>query len=509
MSKLLLIGIDSLDPKLLMRFSADLPNLSWLRRVSPEVRMRSIFPVDSIPAWISIYTGVTPAKHGLLYSFDVFDTSWKSILGAGSDTFRDRTLWDYAGKAGKRVCVLFPMMTFPPWPVNGIMVGRAVKERALPGRPAWMVERELRTYPPEVAEQCDLPPFLPGLAGKPPGFKKLGDFAEYAQECTYRDAQLALKMSQRYEWDIFFFMLWWADILQHFFWRYFDETDPTYPGPTPYKDVILEHYRLLDRIVGEFLSAHPGVRTVVLSDHGHGIRPPKTVNINEVLRRKGLLVTRGKASNPVPAVMERSKRVLLDITHRLELDYWLVKLAKTRVFSRWSKDIYMSTANIDMERTLAYLSSFAGPKSYAHGGIEVKKENLGDIEYNELLDSIISDLSELRHPDTGEKLVDWICRREELYHGPLLNLYPDIVFELKEGYGVNWSLHTPLIGTAYEHNLSSGGHKKDAVFLVSKSDDVECLRQDATLMDVAPTVLELLGVRGDFEFDGKSIFRKL
>jgi predicted AlkP superfamily phosphohydrolase/phosphomutase len=101
--------------------------------------------------------------------------------------------------------------------------------------------------------------------------------------------------------------------------------------------------------------------------------------------------------------------------------------------------------------------------------------------------------------------MDWVCRREDLYSGPHISQFPDIVFELEDGYGVYWGIHTPLVGTAYEHNLASGGHKKDAVFLLSGTDRHPRSRE-MTLMDVAPTILDLLGMKEDFGFDGHSIF---
>ncbi|NIM04519.1 MAG: hypothetical protein GTN65_02620, partial [Armatimonadetes bacterium] len=96
-------------------------------------------------------------------------------------------------------------------------------------------------------------------------------------------------------------------------------------------------------------------------------------------------------------------------------------------------------------------------------------------------------------------------RREELYSGPCISQFPDIVFQLKDGYGVYWGIHTPLFGKAYEHNLASGGHKKEAVFLVSGTNRSP-VRNEMTLMDVAPTILDLLDANGELELDGGSIF---
>jgi predicted AlkP superfamily phosphohydrolase/phosphomutase len=125
--------------------------------------------------------------------------------------------------------------------------------------------------------------------------------------------------------------------------------------------------------------------------------------------------------------------------------------------------------------------------------------------YEQVRSRVIDILSELEDPGTGNPLVEWVCKREELYSGSHIDLYPDVLFELKDGYGVYWGIHTPLIGTAYEHNLASGGHKKDAIFLVSNANR-ELLRENITLMDIAPTILDVLGISGSFHFDGRSIF---
>ncbi len=488
----LVIGIDSLDPHLLVKFADDLPHLSRLRGESPPVRLRSIFPPDSIPAWISIFTGMNPAEHGLVYVFDVFQSQWQDILGMDTAVFRGKTFWDRAGAAGKKVCVLFPLGAFPPWPVNGLMVSRSTDYTAVAGEPEWVVERQVQAYPAEAHAALDIPLSLRGVSGSPPMRNDLGVYAELAQAALLEEAGLGLRLCQQVEWDLFFVTLSWLDIIQHLFWRYMDEEDPTHPGPNPHQDIIRATYRLLDRIVGDFLAANPGAAVIVLSDHGHGMRPPKTVNVNEFLRRKGYLVSRGHALNPWPFVVERLKNGVLGIVHRLALDHFLLRLTKKQVLSSISKSVYMSSASIDFGNSRAYLSSFAGPKSYRHGGIEINRKALDGEDYEALRDALIEDLGQIRHPDTGEALVEWACRREDRYHGAHVSTcYPDIVFELRAGYGTYWGIHGGLVGRSHEHNLSSGGHAKEAVFLMSGTDNW-FVDREMELMDVAPMILNLL-----------------
>ncbi|HJX36993.1 MAG TPA: alkaline phosphatase family protein [Anaerolineae bacterium] len=505
MPKLMVIGIDSLEPTLLRRFEPDLPNFTRLRRQSPEIQLQCIFPPDSIPAWVSIHTGLNPAQHGLIHVFDVFETQWQDILSIDPSAFQGRTFWDYASNAGKRVLVLFPFVAFPPWEVNGLMVGRAMADRRRAGGSTWQTERELIPCPREAQQQYGLPPLLKEVSGKHPGKDNLAARTVEAHEEIREKARLGLELSARLEWDLFFIFFGSLDVVQHSLWRYMDESDPTYPGPNPLQNLIRETYKVFDDVIGQLMDQHPDATVVVLSDHGHGMRPTKTVNINELLRQMGLLAPKGHRLNPLPRAMEGLKRMVLDFVHERELDYWLLALGKASLVSSASKGLYMSTASIDMDRTVAYLSSFAGAKSYSHGGIEIRRDHLGDGEYEDLRDRLIEELTQKRSPDEDSPLMSWICKREDLYSGPHISQFPNIVFELEDGYGVYWGIHTPLVGTAYEHNLASGGHKKDAVFLLSGTDRHPRSRQ-TTLMDVAPTILDLLGVKDDLGFDGHSIF---
>lgn len=492
MNKVLVIGIDSLDPKLLDMFSDDLPTFSDLRRNSPSFQLKSIFPIDSIPAWASVFTGMNPANHGLIYSFDVFQSSWNEILKIDKSTYEGRTFWDHASSAGKRVCIIFPLAVYPAWEVKGVFLSRSLTGKIC----AW---------PETLANDLGLDNFEI-LSGKHPGKKKLGNYVERARSITDEEARVTRQILSTQDWDLAFTFFGYLDIIQHFFWRYFDSSDPTYPGPNLYEDTIRNFYKLLDRIVGDLIEEVGDTCVIVMSDHGHGMRPPKTVNINEVLRRKGYLNSKANLNNPAPYLIEWFKRTILDIVHFLELDNLMLRMSKMGVLASITKDVYLSTSTIDMDTTVAHLSSFVGPKSYPYGGIEVIETNFADdgITYEELRDEIIQTLMEMRDPSNDQLLMNWACRREDVYEGTYIEKYPDILFELKEGYGVYWGIHTPLIGTAYEHNLASGGHKKDAVFMIKRSLPLNLCRKDMELMDIAPTILSLMGVNIDVDFEGQA-----
>jgi arylsulfatase A-like enzyme len=81
---------------------------------------------------------------------------------------------------------------------------------------------------------------------------------------------------------------------------------------------------------------------------------------------------------------------------------------------------------------------------------------------------------------------------------------------LKEGYGAGWAIKVPTFSETAAHSFFPGTHRGDTpVFYMLNLGDKECVRENMTLMDIAPTILDILGIdwRG-FDFDGKSIFEK-
>lgn len=493
--KLIVIGIDSLEPTLLEKFAPDLPNLTALRASSPKIHLSSIFPPDSIPAWISIYTGLNPAEHGIVYVFDMFNSQWQEILGLDIGVFKEKTFWDKASKAGKKVCVIFPMLAYPPWLVNGVMVSRSTDYRRVDGQPEWVVEREIGVFPTEARAQFNIPRKMLGVSGSPPPRSELALNGKIAQQALRDEGELGLKICADCEWDLFFITFSWLDTIQHLYWRYMDEEDPTYPGPNPHEDIIRDAYKILDEYVGKFKRLYAGVDLLVFSDHGHGIRPPLTVNINEYLRRRGYIIGKGPAFDLFFRILEAAKGIVLQASHWLELDQVLLRLSKKRGLSTISKNLYLSKASIDFKRSKAYLSTFAGPKSYGHGGIDINKEALVRQDYESLRSELIKDIQQLTHPKTGTPLVDWVIRREDLYHGKhTVKCYPDIVFQLKEGFGTYWGIYGGLISSAHDHHLSSGGHKREAVFLLSSECATE-LEKDLNLIDLPKIISRLLNHR--------------
>lgn len=83
--RLLIVGLDGLDPKLAERFMAEgkLPNFSKLAAMGSYQRLGTTFPSVSPVAWSTFSTGVSPAKHNI---FDFLDRDLRTYLPLLSST---------------------------------------------------------------------------------------------------------------------------------------------------------------------------------------------------------------------------------------------------------------------------------------------------------------------------------------------------------------------------------------------------------------------------------------
>ena len=142
--RLILLGLDGLDPRLTERFLAEgkLPNLARLRRQGSYRRLRTTYPSLSPAAWSTFATGVSPARHNI---FDFLSRDVKSYLPELSSARvhaprrmlklgrlriplarpylelrrKSRSFWQLLGERGIGCTILRVPVTFPPEKFNG------------------------------------------------------------------------------------------------------------------------------------------------------------------------------------------------------------------------------------------------------------------------------------------------------------------------------------------------------------------------------------------------------
>ena len=464
MTKVVILGISGLDADLLRVYGPSLPDVRRLLLHSPFLEMRSCFPPEPTPAWASIYTGLHPANHGILTSSDApcscpafpyeshtIDQNMYTGHPQEASLPGVETFWSAASRAGKRVCIMNPLLTMPDEKVNGMVLAQPFSVTAV-----------------KQAGVMDAP-----------SPRHLEAFCSELQSRTLQQAALALELFHRDEWDLFFIQLDALDSAQHFLWRYSDPGDPAYPGRNQYAGRILEFYRLFDEIIGRFRrSMADDCVLLIVSGHGHGRRCAYRLHINEWLRSQGLLVAQERLQDVLPRLARH--------------------LPGRRAAHR-------SLASIDKQTSVAQLVELAGISPF--GGIVLNRDALvrrGE-SYQRVRDSLLQKLLQLRVK--GYPVVNWAKKREELHDSAFTTRYPDIVFELRSDFGVASNLFVPLVTPDGAHRVISGGHTAQGVLLMEHVPTFMDIQQgisEPTVMDVAPTVLQLLGLAGS-KHDGKSL----
>jgi predicted AlkP superfamily phosphohydrolase/phosphomutase len=305
-----------------------------------------------------------------------------------------------------------------------------------------------------------------------PSTRQLEAFCDELQARTLQQAAQALELFHREPWDLFFVQLDTLDVAQHFLWRYSDPGDPTYPGRNRYAGRVQEFYRLFDEITGRFRRSMPDDAVLmVVSGYGHGRRCVHRLHINEWLRRQGLLVAQERLQDLLPLLPHLARHL------------------------PGRRAVRPSLTSIDRSASMAQLVELAGTSSF--GGIVLHRDVLAHRgeSYRHVRAALLQKLLQLRVK--GYPVVRLAKTREELHEGAFTSRYPDIVFELRSDYGVAGDLFVPLVTPDGNHRLISGAHTAQGVLLMEHIPARFAVRegiQEPTVMDVAPTVLQLLGL---------------
>ncbi|HKA27880.1 MAG TPA: alkaline phosphatase family protein [Candidatus Binatia bacterium] len=436
--KVAVIGLDGVGLPLVQDLIARgiTPNLGRLAATGTMAPMRSSIPTISSVSWTVFMTGKNPGKHGV-YGFTDLKPGSMSMFFPNFSNVRSDTLWDVAGRAGKRCIVLNIPNTYPARELNGLLVSGFVA-----------VKLERAVYPPELLQRLTTGGYridvdYVNADQRPDHF--FGDLA--ATLDARRRAYLELVRAE--PWDLFIGVFTECDRLHHYFWNQY--VDPA----APHHERFLDFYRRLDDAVGEVVAALPaGIPLFVVADHGHTLIH-REVFANAWLREQGLL--------------------------------------------RFTSDKPRGPADIDPSSKVFVLDP---GRVYLHRKGRYPLGTVDDGEAPALLERVRAGLLALRDDSPGAPTrgppVPRVFARDELYHGPYVDEAPDLVMHFSDGYDPKGAMaRTEIFG----RSALTGMHTyADALFYLNRpgvpTDDLE-------IVDLAPTILTLLGLEPPADMDGR------
>jgi len=256
----------------------------------------------------------------------------------------------------------------------------------------------------------------------------------------------------------------------HTFWRNMDPDHPMHDAEAAkHQSRIRDVYKACDDALGLALDA-VGPETLVMAVSDHGFAPyNRSFHANRWLLDNGYLTLREGID---PAEVE-----------------------------------YLS--GIDWRRTRAYAIGINGLYLNLRG-----RERRGSVdpgyEREELLQELVEQLEATIDPVTGERVIKYAYRTDEVYHGPEAANAPDIVIGYYEGYrGSNECALGEVPEYVFTDNMMkwSGDHCMAAdevpgVIICNRMID----KANPQLLDLAPTFLKLFGLDPLPEMVGSPLF---
>ncbi len=506
MSRVLVVGIDGATFDLVRPWAeaGDLPNLARLIKQGTHGRLESTLPPVTSPAWPTFATGKNPGKHGV---FDFIRPLGGQFDLVNATAIRAPTLWQIVSRAGRTAGVMNVPVTYPPVPINGFIVAGMLS----PANGKF-------TYPTDLLDRYRgrLKPYriAPHVQYKP------GNEAEFTADLldlVERRGQYALQLMTDYPYDFLMFHFQATDVIQHAFWKFVDPTHPRYDpqAAARFGPALQEVYRRVDGFLGHMLdrlsSQEDDTTVVVMSDHGFGPLH-YVVNLNLFLLERGLLRLKRGAWTQLKAALFRAGLTPASIWHLIEnvgLQNYVWQVSKSTRNKIVSK--FLSFNDVDWSRTLAYSIGHVGQIYVNLKGREPQGIVEPGAQRREVQQRIEEALQELRHPETGQPLLDRVIQGEQVAHGPYAHRSPDLHVVL-DGYR---TIAFPLFATdgrvvTRQIRGDSGCHRSHGIFVawgpeVRAGETVE----NAHIVDLAPTILHLMNLPVPDDMDGRVLTEAL
>lgn len=348
------------------------------------------------------------------------------------------TISEIFSKLGMRVVSINVPVSYPPKPVNGVQISCFLATDLAKA----VFPKDLYPKLKEMGYRIDVDAWQ--------GRKDKDKFLQDIHYTFEKRVDVANYLMEKEDWDFFQLHIMETDRINHFLWEHWET------GDAKYAPEFEKFYQRVDNLIGE-LDARLGdeVEYIVLSDHGF-CTIKKEVYLNHWLENNGYL--KYKVEQP---------RALTEMH------------ADSKAYSLIPGRIYINLKGREDEGAV-----------------------LPGEEYENLRDELIKKLPLMTDPDTGEKIVRKVYKREELFNGPFYDHTPDLIAVPYDGFDLKGNINQPKL--TYKGELVGMHTDDDASFYIRNHD---ITGNSFSIIDVLPTIIDILKLEipEAQNFDGKSI----
>lgn len=498
-ARVIVIGLDATEATLVERWAAEgrLPTFARLMADGAAGRLGN--PLETLPGaiWPEITSGRSCGKVAEFYHPRQIHTGETRMRRIEPDEVDPSTyFWSIAASAGCRVAAVDLPHTILPSGLNGLQVlewGLHDRNFAIESEPAGLIDELRSRYGDHPVDSCD------AIHGRTESGYEL--LVEKLLDGAARKEALLLDLLGRENWDLFVCAFAETHCAGHQLWHYHEAADAGEPVPAHLAEAIPTVYRRVDEAVGKLLDAAGENSTaLVFLSHGMGhyiggyqLLPEFLVRIGAGSGGGALAQTRTRLPGSVRSVLRRlvpgrSRRRFQQAAGSLA---WPLESARTKAIA------------VPNNRVGAIRLNVKG------------REPTGSLEPGPEVEAFVAELRRelyaLEDPVTGERIVDRVVTAEEAFgpeHHPDV---PDVMVVFRTDLGTIVECRSPRVGhlsiSLEDPNTPrTGDHTVESqLWAIGPGITAGLHFRDANVLDIAPTALELLGVRPPETLDGRSL----
>ena len=511
--KLLLIGLDAADRELIERWAdaGHLPNIAKLRSSGVWGSLQTSADTLHVSAWPSIFSGVTPDKHGLYHAY-VMREGEQAPVRPRPEECPVPFLWKLLDAHGKKSIIMDAFLTCPLRDFNGIQVvdwgswtwfsGQEI----LPKEIANEIQQKFGSYPAENHSEVGMTP-----PPDPVGFR------ERLIKGVEKKTEVARWLMDSQPWDFFLLVFGECHAAGHYFWHYQDEDYVAYPEDCDQllRSALLDVYKSIDASIGEFAAAAgPDVSVIVVSGDGMGPNYSASHLLPDVLKRMHLM-NAGAAEDETQSTATKKHRqsfasrlrnMVPKSARAMVSKYILPRSVNERLSLHWK------TADIDWANTRAFLIDNAN-----EGFVRVNLKNRepeGIVgpgkEYDDVCCSVGDVAQSMINPDNGKPVASEVHKSTEIYSGPCVQNMPDVIINWNPDAKVTTRVEVPGLGTiecpdaGFEVTPYYTGNHRGNAFIIAQGPGIEPATEleNGDILDLAPSILDHFGIEVPDHMDG-------
>jgi len=462
--KLIVIGLDGASFELIDPWIREgrLPNIARIKEQGVWADMQSVLPPVTSPNWKCYATGKNPGKVGIFW-WENIDWRQQRIYYPAARKGGNKEIWDYMNEAGMRVGVVGMPTTYPPQKVDGFLIAGGEAE-----------ERDF-TYPAELEEELKKHGWRNHPRTMPDSDREKA--VQDIHEIIGTNFRMAKILGDKYNVDFLQATCFVINLLHHFLW----DSPETREG-----------WEIIDKHIGEFMSQ--GCHLMILSDHGSN-KIKRVFNINTWLKKEGYLSLN---YSPVATLYNAgiSRQRLANLASRLKI-LGLLRKVVSRIFATSPDALGVSFGRSARAGRINWQKSKA--VATGQGPIYLNPENSDNERLKKEMRQRLEDLID---PLTGEKIIDRVYFKEEVYRGKYFAEAPDLILGQAKGTHIHGGLREKNI---FDRPKRWHAENKRTGLFMAYGPDIKPGPEigNVSILDIAPTILHLMNIPVPDDMDGR------